>query len=366
MAFDNRVYNFAPGPAMLPQEVLEQASQDILNWQGLGAGVMEVSHRSKAFMACYQKAIADLTDLMQVPSNYQILLLPGGAMGMNAAIPMNLMGLAKKDPQADFVVTGVWSAKSIKEAGKYGNARLAATSSAQQYTTVPQRNSWQLSADSAYVHICSNETVGGVEFDEPPNVGDVPLVADISSHMLSRVMDISKYGVLFGGIQKNIGPAGLTIVIVRKDLIGHAMPLTPTIWDWQVQAETDSMINTPPTFNIYFAGQVFEWIKQQGGVAAIELINQKKSQLLYDLLDKSSLYDARVDRRYRSRMNVTFYLQDESLQERFLAESQAAGLLGLKGHKSAGGLRASIYNAMPLAGVEQLVAFMEEFERRAA
>ena len=365
MSFDHRVFNFAPGPATLPEEVLKQAGQDILNWQGLGMGVMEVSHRGKPFMNSYEEAVADLRELMAIPSNYSVLFLQGGAMGENAAIPMNLMGLGKTGPKADFIVTGIWSEKSIKEAKKYGQVVTAATSKDQNFTTIPDRADWQLSEDAAYVHICSNETVGGVEFQETPDTGSVPLVADISSHMLSRQMDVSRYGVLFGGAQKNIGPAGLTIVIVKNDLLGHALPITPTVFDWTLESQNDSMLNTPPTFAIYLAGQVFKWLKKQGGVSAIEKINIAKAKLLYDTLDASSLYQNRVDPRYRSRMNVTFYLSDESLMDKFLTESSEAGLAGLKGHKSVGGLRASIYNSMPTKGVESLVEFLREFERRA-
>ena len=365
MLFDHRIYNFAPGPATLPEEVLQRASKDILNWQSLGTGVMEVSHRGKPFMACYQEAIADLRDLMQIPENYEILFLQGGGIGENAAIPMNLMGLAKNGPQADFVVTGTWSQKSISEASKYGTARLAASSKEQQFNTIPANQSWDISEDSAYLHICDNETVGGLEYGYVPNTKGIPLVADISSNILSKVIDVSKYGVLFGGIQKNIGPAGMTIVIVRKDLIGHAMSITPTVWDWKIQAANDSMINTPPTFAIYLAGQVFKWLKQQGGVATIEAINRKKSDLLYQTLERSSLYDARVDVAYRSKMNVTFYLKDETLMDAFLKGAEDNGMIGLKGHKSVGGIRASIYNAMPLVGVEKLANYLLEFERKA-
>ena len=365
MPFDQRILNFAPGPATLPEEVLQQAAKDILNWQQLGTGVMEVSHRGKPFMACYQEAIADLRDLMQIPENYEILFLQGGGIGENAAIPMNLMGLAKRGPQADFVVTGTWSQKSTNEASKYGNARLAASSKEQNFHTIPSNNTWDISTDSAYLHICDNETVGGLEYGYVPDTKGIPLVADISSNILSKVIDVSKYGVLFGGIQKNIGPAGMTIVIVRKDLIGHAMSITPTIWDWKIQVANDSMINTPPTFAIYLAGQVFKWLKQQGGVSAIESVNRQKAKLLYDVLDRSSLYDARVDKKYRSNMNVTFYLKEEALMDSFLQGAESQGMIGLKGHKSVGGIRASIYNAMPLAGVEKLAHYMLEFERKA-
>ena len=365
MYHDHRVFNFAPGPATLPEEVLHQAAKDILNWQGLGMGVMEVSHRGKPFMACYEEAVADLRELMNIPANYSVLFLQGGALGENAAIPMNLMALGQNGPKADFISTGVWTEKSIKEAKKYGLVNVAASSQEQKYTTIPDRSTWNLSSDAAYVHICSNETVGGVEFHETPDTGKVPLVADISSHMLSREMDVSRYGVLFGGAQKNIGPAGLTIVVVRNDLLGHAMPITPTVFDWTAQSQNDSMLNTPPTFAIYLAGQVFKWLKRQGGVAAIEKINIAKAKMLYDILDSSSLYESRVDQFCRSRMNVTFYLKDESLQDRLVIEAAAAGLSGIKGHKSVGGMRASIYNAMPMEGVEALAEFLREFERRA-
>ena len=365
MPFENRIYNFAPGPATLPQEVLETAGKDILLWQGLGAGVMEVSHRSPAFMQCYQEALQNLIDLLKIPSNYKVLFLQGGAIGQNAAIPMNLMNLAPKGPQADFIVSGIWTQKSVVEAAKYGTARVAATSKEEGFYSVPKRDTWDLSPDSAYVHICENETVGGVEFSQTPDVGNIPLVADISSNILSREIDISRYGVLFAGAQKNIGPAGLTIVIVREDLIGHAMPITPTIWDWKVQANNDSRINTPTTFAIYMAGEVFKWLKKVGGVPEMERLSRQKSQLLYDVLDQSALYEGRVHRDSRSRMNVTFYLRDESLFDAFLKQASDAGMVGLKGHKSVGGMRASLYNAMPLSGVQCLAEFMREFERRA-
>lgn len=364
--FENRIFNFAPGPATLPEEVLANAGQDLLMWQGLGAGVLEVSHRSAAFMQCYQDAIQNLRDLMAIPANYKILFLQGGAIGQNAAIPMNLMGLGKKGPQADFVVSGMWTQKSIKEAAKYGNARLAASSESDGFHRIPDRSQWDLSPDSAYVHICDNETVGGVEYPSTPDVGTVPLVADVSSNILSKVIDVRQYGVLFAGAQKNIGPSGLTIVIVREDLIGHALPITPTVFDWKIQAENDSMINTPSTFAIYMAGEVFKWLKKQGGIAVIEKINRQKAQLLYSVIDQSSLYVSQVHPDHRSKMNVTFSLKDESLNEQFLAAASQAGLMGLKGHKNVGGMRASIYNAMTLEGVKELARFMQDFERTKA
>ena len=364
MSFDRRIYNFAAGPATLPEEVLQQAKDELLNWQGLGTSVMEISHRSREFMAVYEETLADLRELMQIPNNYEVLLLQGGGIGQNAAIPMNLMPLAKK-PKADFVVTGIWSEKSVKEAQKYGQAHIAATSVEEGFRTIPERNTWQLSDDAAYVHICANETIGGVEFPEFPSVGSIPLVADISSNILSKRMNVNQCGVLFAGAQKNIGPAGVTIVIVRKDLMGHAMPITPSIWDWAKEASNQSMFNTPPTFPIYVSGLVFKWIKRQGGVLEMERRSQIKSKLLYDFIDQSSLYENSVSRQCRSRTNVTFFLKDESLNAAFLEKSSAAGLVALRGHKAAGGMRASIYNAMPIVGVETLVEFMRDFERRA-
>jgi phosphoserine aminotransferase len=359
---DHRVFNFAPGPATLPEEVLKQAADEMLNWQGLGMGVMEVSHRGKAFMACYEEAVADLRELMNIPETYAVLFLQGGAIGENAAIPMNLMPLAKNGPKADFVVTGIWTEKSVKEAAKYGQVNIAASSAADGFNSIPDQKDWQLSEDAAYVHICSNETVGGVEFQYVPKVSK-PLVADVSSNILSRVWDINDFGVLFGGAQKNIGPAGLSIVIVRKDLLGHAMPITPIVWDWAKQSESDSMLNTPPTYGIYLAGLVFKWLKRQGGVAAMEKQNIAKSNLLYNYIDQSSLFTSKVHVACRSRMNVTFFLKNETLNDAFVEGAAKLGLVNIKGHKSVGGMRASIYNAMPMKGVEALVAYMKEFER---
>ena len=365
MTFDRRIFNFAAGPATLPEEVLKQAADEMLNWRGLGTSVMEISHRSKEFMEVYEEVIQDLRTLMSIPDSYEILLLQGGGLGQNAAIPMNLMPLAKNGPKADFLVTGVWSEKSFKEAQKYGAAHLVASSAVEKFNTIPARSSWQLSSDAAYVHYCANETIGGVEFPDVPDVGDVPLVADISSNILSKEMDVNQCAVWFGGAQKNIGPSGVTIVIVRKELLGHSMRITPTIWDWSVQADTQSMINTPPTFSIYMAGLGFKWLLQQGGVKVMEKRNQEKADLLYSFLDQSSLYENRVTKEYRSRMNVTFFLKDENLNTKFLAQSHAAGLVALRGHKAAGGMRASIYNAMPIEGVQALIEFMRDFERRA-
>ena len=365
MTFDRRIFNFAAGPATLPEEVLKQAADEMLNWRGLGTSVMEISHRSKEFMEVYEEVLRDLRTLMNIPDAYEILLLQGGGLGQNAAIPMNLMPLAKNGPKADYIVTGIWSEISYKEAQKYGIANLAATSAAEKFNTIPLRSTWKLSNDAAYVLYCANETIGGVEFPDVPDAGSTPLVADISSNILSKEMDINRCAVWFAGAQKNIGPSGVTIVIIRKDLIGHSMSITPTIWDWAIQANTQSMINTPPTFSIYMAGLGFKWLLKQGGVKVIEKRNQEKAELLYNFLDQSSLYENRVTKEYRSRMNVTFFLKDENLNAEFLAQSNAAGLVALRGHKAAGGMRASIYNAMSIEGVKALIEFMRDFERRA-
>jgi len=362
----SRVWNFSAGPAVLPEAVLRQAAEEMLDWHGSGMGVMEMSHRGKEFTAIAAQAEADLRELLAVPANYRILFMQGGAIAENAIIPMNLMGDKRV---ADYVVTGSWSQKSQKEARKYGEVNIAASSEAGGFTSVPAMADWQLSADPAYVFTCTNETIGGVEYPFEPDLaqigrGEVAVVADMSSHILSRAIDVSKYGLIFGGAQKNIGPAGLTIVIVRDDLLGRAMPHCPTAFDFKTVAEHGSMYNTPPTYGIYIAGLVFQWLKRQGGVAAIEAQNIAKAKLLYDFLDGSDFYENRVDKACRSRMNVPFFLKDEALNDAFLAESKAAGLVQLKGHKSVGGMRASIYNAMPLAGVAALVDFMRDFAAR--
>jgi len=348
----------------LPEEVLKQAADEMLNWRGLGASVMEISHRSKEFMAVYEEVIQDLRTLMSIPSSYEILLLQGGGLGQNAAIPMNLMPLAKNGPKADFLVTGVWSEKSFKEAQKYGTANLAATSAAEKFNTIPERSTWQLSSDAAYVHYCANETIGGVEFSDVPNVGNTPLVADISSNILSKEMDINQCAVWFGGAQKNIGPAGLSMVIIRDDLLKPAAARTPFLMNYHDQVHAHSMLNTPPTFTIWVAGLVFQWIKRHGGLSAMAKANTQKSGLLYDFLDKSDFYRNPVKHSDRSHMNVPFFLREPSLEDAFLKESSAQGLKQLRGHAVVGGMRASIYNAMPLAGVEALVTFMADFERR--
>lgn len=358
-----RVYNFSAGPAVLPEEVLRQAADEMLDWHGSGMSVMEMSHRGKEFISIYEAAERDLRDLLKVPANYKILFVQGGGIGENAIVPMNLVARKAQPATIDFVHTGSWSGKSIKEARKYANVNVAASSEAQKFAAIPARSEWKLSADAAYVHICTNETIDGVEFHNAPDVGDVPLVADMSSHILSREVDVAKYGVIFAGAQKNIGPAGVTLVIVREDLLGHALPICPSAFDWKLVADNHSMYNTPPTYGIYIAGLVFQWLKRQGGVAAMEQRNVEKAQLLYGYLDSTEFFSNVIAPDCRSRMNVPFYLRDESLNDAFLAGAKERGLLQLKGHKSVGGMRASIYNAMPIDGVRALVGYMKEFEK---
>ena len=355
-----RAINFSAGPAVLPEPVLQQAAAEMLDWRGSGMSVMEMSHRGKEFIAIAAKAEADLRTLLAIPANYKVLFLQGGAIGENAIVPMNLLGARTS---IDFVNTGEWSKKSIKEAKKYAKVNIAASAEDRNFTYVPPQSTWRLDPDAAYVHCCTNETIGGVEYPFTPDTGAVPLVADMSSHILSRPVDVARYGVIYGGAQKNIGPAGLTIVIVRDDLLDRALPITPSAFHWKEQAEADSMLNTPPTYAIYIAGLVFEWLLGKGGLAAIERENIAKAKLLYDYLDSTSFYTSPVLPRDRSRMNVPFRLPDEALDEPFLKGAKERGMVQLKGHRSVGGMRASIYNAMPLAGVEALVAYMKEFER---
>jgi phosphoserine aminotransferase len=355
-----QVFNFSAGPAVLPKEVLRRAADEMLDWHGSGMSVMEMSHRGPEFIAIAEKAEADLRLLLGIGDEYEVLFLQGGAVGENAFVPMNLLGDRKV---IDFVNTGEWSKKSIKEAKKYAQVNVAASGEDRNFTYVPARESWKLSHDAAYVHVCTNETIGGVEYHWTPDVGTVPLVADMSSHILSRPVDVSKYGVIYAGAQKNAGPAGLTIVIVRKALLDRALPITPSAFHWKEQAEADSMLNTPPTYSVYIAGLVFEWLLAQGGLKAIEQRNVAKAKLLYDYLDGSGLYFNPVQKQDRSRMNIPFKLRDESLDGAFLKGAQARGLLQLKGHRSVGGMRASIYNAMPIEGVQALVDYMREFER---
>jgi len=354
-----RVFNFSAGPAVLPESVLRQAADEMLDWHGSGMSVMEMSHRGKEFIAIHAEAEALLRELMAIPAGYKVLFMQGGAIGENAIVPMNML---RGKTSADYIHTGEWSKKSIAEAKKYARVNVAASSESTRFTSVPPRESWQLDPDAAYVHICSNETIGGVEYHFVPDTGDVPLVADMSSDILSRPVDVARYGLIYAGAQKNIGPAGLTIVIVREDLIGRALPFTPSAFDYKLQAEADSMLNTPPTYAIYIAGLVFRWIASQGGLAAMAERNRKKAALLYDALDRSALYQNPVAAADRSLMNVPFRLRDEELDEPFLKGAQARAMVQLKGHRSVGGMRASIYNAMPIEGVQALVAYLQEFE----
>ena len=354
-----RVFNFSAGPAVLPESVLRQAADEMLDWRGSGMSVMEMSHRGKEFVSIHAEAESLLRELLEVPSNYKVLFLQGGAIAENAIVPMNML---RGRSGADYIDTGEWSKKSIKEAKKYCKVNVAASAEEGGYTSVPRQATWKLDPAAGYVHICSNETIGGVEYHWTPDTGEVPLVADMSSNFMSRPVDVSRYGLIYGGAQKNIGPAGATIVIVRDDLIGQALPITPSAFDYKTQAENDSMFNTPPTYAIYVAGLVFNWMKAQGGLTAIEANNRRKAALLYDHLETTSFFFNPVARDDRSLMNVPFKLRDESLDDAFLKGAQARGMVQLKGHRSVGGMRASIYNAMPIEGVAALVAYMKEFE----
>jgi phosphoserine aminotransferase len=356
-----RVFNFSAGPAVLPEPVLARAAEEMLDWHGSGMSVMEMSHRGPEFISIHARAEADLRELLAIPQNYKVLFLQGGAAAQFAFIPMNLL---RGKTSADYVNTGQWSTKAIGEAKKYCKVNVAASSQDANFTYVPKQAQWKLDPDAAYVHITSNETIGGVEFHWVPDTGDVPLVTDASSHILSRPMDVSRYALIYGGAQKNIGPAGLTIVIVRDDLIGQSMPMTPGVFDYKLQAENDSMYNTPASYGIYMAGLVFEWLKGLGGLAKMEEINLAKARLLYDYLDQTEFYHSPVAKEDRSRMNIPFTLRNDALDKAFLTEAEANGLTQLKGHRSVGGMRASIYNAMPVAGVQALVQFMREFERK--
>jgi phosphoserine aminotransferase len=356
-----RVFNFSAGPAVLPEPVLARAAEEMLDWHGSGMSVMEMSHRGPEFISIHAKAEADLRELLAIPKNYKVLFLQGGAAAQFAFIPMNLL---RGKTSADYVNTGQWSTKAIGEAKKYCKVNVAASSQDANFTYVPKQAQWKLDPNAAYVHITSNETIGGVEFHWVPDTGDVPLVTDASSHILSGPMDVSRYALIYGGAQKNIGPAGLTIVIVRDDLIGQSMPTTPGVFDYKTQAENDSMYNTPATYGIYMAGLVFEWLKGLGGLGKMEEINVAKARLLYDYLDQTEFYHSPVAKEDRSRMNIPFTLRNDALDKAFLTEAEANGLTQLKGHRSVGGMRASIYNAMPVAGVQALVQFMREFERK--
>ncbi|WP_309681942.1 3-phosphoserine/phosphohydroxythreonine transaminase [Polaromonas sp.] len=363
-----RPFNFSAGPANLPEEVLQQAAAEMLDWHGSGMSVMEMSHRGKEFVSIYENAEADFRALMVIPPHFKILFMQGGGLAENAIVPLNL----SRGNAADFVVTGGWSDKSQKEARKYCDVKIAASNESSGHTSLPPPASWQLRRDASYVHLCTNETIHGVEFQDLPDLkalgSDAPLVIDFSSHVASRPVDWSRVGLAFGGAQKNLGPAGVTLVVVREDLLGHALPACPSAFNYKTVADNQSMYNTPPTYAIYIAGLTFSWLKRQtesglSGVAAMEQRNRAKAQLLYDAIDSSAFYFNKVDPQCRSRMNVPFFLRDESRNDAFLAGAASHRLLQLKGHKSVGGMRASIYNAMTIQGVQALVAYMQEFER---
>ena len=356
-----RVFNFSAGPAALPLEVLEQARDELIDWQGGGMSVMEVSHRSKAFIAVAQKAEADLRELLSVPANYRVLFLQGGATGQFSAIPMNL---ATQDSVVDYVNTGSWSKKALGDARRYCKVNVVADGADSGYNTIPPVTGWKRNPDAAYLHYTPNETIGGVEFHFVPDIGATPLVADMSSTLLSRPIDVSKFGLIYAGAQKNMGPSGLTLVIVRDDLIGHARPGTPLVFDYKGMADEGSMLNTPPTFGWYFAGLVFQWLKRQGGLAAMAEVNRTKSAKLYAAIDGSQFYRNPVAKDCRSWMNVPFTLARPELDKQFIDEAKTVGLTNLEGHRSVGGMRASLYNAMPMAGVNALVEFMQDFARK--
>ncbi len=356
-----RVYNFSAGPAMLPEPVLSRARDEMLEWQGSGMCVAEMSHRGKEFMSIAAQAESDLRKLLAIPGNYKVLFLQGGASTQFAAIPMNLL---RGGTSADYLNTGSWSKKAIAEARRYGEVKVVVSTEEGRFTRAPRQDELALSADAAYVHYTPNETIEGVEFSYIPETAGKPLVADMSSTILSRPIDVSRFGLIYAGAQKNIGPAGLTIVIVRDDLLGQTLPGTPTMLDYKVQADNDSMYNTPPTYAWYLAGLVFEWLKGLGGLEEMGRINERKAALLYKTIDDSGFFKNPVEPGSRSWMNVPFTLADAALDETFLKEAKAAKLTTLKGHRSVGGMRASIYNAMPQEGVEVLVGFMQEFERR--
>ena len=355
-----RQFNFCAGPAALPTAVLEQAQAEILDWQGRGLSVMEISHRHPAFMAMVAEAETKLRQLMKIPSNYKVLFLQGGATAQFALLPMNLLG---NKTHADYIDTGIWSAKAIAAMAPFGTASKIGSSASGGYVTVPSQDQLKLNEDAAYVHYCPNETIGGLAFDYVPNTGSVPLIADMSSTILSEPIDVSAFGVIYAGAQKNIGPAGITLVIIREDLLGSASTITPNPFNYALQVANDSMLNTPPTYGWYLAGLVFDWLLQQGGLVSMAEKNTAKSQMLYQAIDDSQLYSNNIQSANRSKMNVTFTLADVALESEFLQQAQANGLLNLKGHRSVGGMRASIYNAVPEEAIIALVAFMNQFEK---
>ncbi len=357
----SRVFNFSAGPAILPLEVLEKAASEMKDWNGSGMSVMEMSHRGKEFISIAEKAEHDLREILNIPQKYKVLFLQGGATSQFAMVPLNLL---KGKKTADYINTGQWSKKAIAEAKRYCAVNIAASAEASNFTTILPRSEWNLDPGAAYVHYTPNETIGGVEFHAIPETGNVPLVADMSSTILSRPIDVSKFGLIYAGAQKNIGPAGLTIVIIREDLLGEAASNTPLMFSYKTHADNRSMYNTPPTFAWYIAGLVFDWIKKKGGLKAMAEVNKRKAEKLYSFIDGSTVYRNPVNPQYRSWMNVPFILKKPDLDSKFLEEAKASGLVALKGHRSVGGMRASIYNAMPEEGVDALIAYMREFEKK--
>ncbi|QPK64559.1 3-phosphoserine/phosphohydroxythreonine transaminase [Methylomonas sp. LL1] len=355
-----RIYNFSAGPSMLPEAVLLKAQQEMLDWRDSGMSVMEMSHRGKHFMAIAEAMKNDLIELLSIPANYKVLFLQGGASAQFAMIPQNILN---GKTSACYANTGAWSTSAIKEAGKYCEVKTVASSEESKFTTIPAAEQWQIDPNAAYLHYTSNETIHGVEFNHVPEAGDLPLVCDMSSNILSRPVDVSRYGIIYAGTQKNMGPSGVTVVIVREDLVGLAPKSVPSVFNYEQQAKSDSMLNTPATYNWYLLGLVLQWLKGEGGVAAIEQRNIQKADKLYRAIDQSSLYSNPVAKDCRSRMNIPFVLADAGLDKEFLSLADKNGLSTLAGHRSVGGMRASIYNAMPEAGVDALIAFMAEFER---
>ena len=359
----SRVYNFSAGPSMLPLEVLETAAKEMCEFGATGQSVMEMSHRSKEYQAIFDQTVADLREIMNIPEDYEVLFLQGGASTQFAMVPLNLM---TKNGKADYIITGQWANKAYKEAARYGKAREVASSKDKTFSYIPKTTAADFDPEADYVHICMNNTIYGTKYHTLPDTGDVPLVADISSCILSEPIDVTKFGMLYAGAQKNVAPAGLTIVIIRKDLIGNAMDITPTMLNYQTHADNGSMFNTPPCYTIYIAGLTFKWIKKMGGLEKIKEINEKKAKILYDFLDNSKLFKGTVVPEDRSLMNVPFVTGNEELDAKFVAEAKKAGFVNIKGHRSVGGMRASIYIAMPVEGVEKLVEFMKKFEEENA
>ncbi|MBR0467211.1 MAG: 3-phosphoserine/phosphohydroxythreonine transaminase [Clostridia bacterium] len=355
-----RVYNFSAGPSMLPLSVLKKAQAELLEYGTTGQSVMEMSHRSKEYQQIIETAEADLREIMNIPDDYDVFFTQGGGFTQFAAVPLNLMN---KNNKADYVVTGQWAKKAFEEAGKYGDAKAAASSADKNFSYIPKTKRSDFRTDADYVYICMNNTIYGTKFNELPDTGDIPLVADISSCMLSEPLDVTKFGLLFGGAQKNVAPAGVVMVIAKKDMLGNAMDITPTMLNYKIQADAKSLFNTPPCYNIYVAGLVFKWIKEIGGINAVYENNKRKAKLLYDFLDSSKMFKGTVEKADRSLMNVPFVTDSEELNKKFIAESAANGLVNLKGHRTVGGMRASIYNAMPYEGVKALVEFMDRFEK---